>query len=276
MTRHEIRTKSYHNPWIPAEALRTLENEKGTILDVGGGQVPYWRASHVLDIQAFEPESMERNQWGNRELESGKRKGENCGRELDSLTNFASLRRWTASQHTQLDLCCGQRWPFDDKQFDLGLCSHCLEDIRDPLPAVRELSRVCKRVMVIGPSRLFEQIRGIDHPAYCGFYHHPWIMFEEDGKLIFRRKTSVLELKGCHVVCPLGWTLKRELGSMFILSENLQAEERAFWSEESDYKDYADFIRPYLMRRDLFVPDGRPHGLRYWIWRLRQRYLGRL
>ena len=54
-------------------------------------------------------------------------------------------------------------WPFEDQAFDLGLCSHCLEDIRDPLPAVGELGRCCKHTLIVCPSRLFEQMKGVDH-----------------------------------------------------------------------------------------------------------------
>jgi len=244
----------YHNPWIPAEALRILESHHGTILDVGGGAAPYDRADHIVDILPFDACRTERNQWG----------------------NSPSRREWTTEQYTQFDLCGGKAWPFSDKHFDLGLCSHCLEDLRDPIPVVAELSRVCRRVLVICPSRLLEQTRGIDHPAYCGFYHHPWMVFEEGGRIMFRRKTSILELKNCHVVCPIGWTLRPEVGSMFVEGENLHAEEGAFWSEDKDYRDYVEFIRPYLARRDLFIPDGRKHGVLFRVWRLRQKYFGRL
>ena len=181
---------------------------------------------------------------------------------------------WTASQYTQLDLCDGQKWPFEDKQFDLGLCSHCLEDLRDPLPAVRELSRVCKRVLIITPSRLLEQTIGIDHPRYCGFYHHPWMVFQENNKLIFRRKTPIVNLPACHIVCPIGMTLQREQGAALFYGADMEAEERMYWSERDDYEDYCRFIEPYRGRQDLFVRDPRQQGLKYRLWRFRQKYSG--
>lgn len=272
-------TRTYRNPWIPAESLRILADEQGTILDVGGGAAPYCRANHIVDIQAYDADRLIKNRWG------GEMAGNVPGMSGDDLPSSAgkmpdvvksSVPGWRADQYTQLDLCSGKEWPLRDKQFDLGLCSHCLEDLRDPIPVVSELSRVCRRVLVIGPSRLLEQTKGIDHPAYCGFFHHPWIMFEEDGRLIFRRRTAILELRNCHIVCPIGRTLRNELGAMYILGENLRAEERVFWDDGSDYQDYVDFIRPYLGRRDLFVPDGRRHGLLFWVWRYRQKYLGQL
>ena len=245
---------NYHNPWIPEEALNVLAGEQGRILDVGGGAAPYCRASHVLDIQPFDAARLTGNAWGQK---------------LSSTT-----ASWASSQYTQLDLCAGRPWPFEDRQFDLGLCSHCLEDLRDPLQVVRELSRVCKRVLIITPSRLLEQTMGIDHPGYCGFYHHPWIVFAEDGTLIFRRKTPIVNLPACHIVCPAGKTLKREYGTTVFHLGGPAAAERVFWSERDDYDDYSRFIEPYRRRKDLFVRDPCRQGLKYRVWRFRQKHLG--
>jgi len=55
---------TYSNPWIPAEAIRILAGECGRILDVGGGAAPYYRASHIIDIQPFDAARLARNAWG--------------------------------------------------------------------------------------------------------------------------------------------------------------------------------------------------------------------
>jgi SAM-dependent methyltransferase len=255
---------AYHNPWIPPEAIRLLEAERGTILDVGGGASPYCRASHIIDIQPFDGDRLQDNQWGMAMDAAGR-----------SSEDGAHGKRWTVDTYTQLDICRGSKWPFEDGHFDLGLCSHCLEDLRDPLPAARELSRVCKRVLIVTPSRLLEQTMGIDHPRYCGFYHHPWIVFQEkNGTLVFRRKTPIVNLPACHVVCPSGRTLSLEYGAAYFHDEKVEVEERMFWSEREDYEDYRRFIRPYRDRRGIFVRDPRREGWRYHVWRFRQRYLG--
>ena len=57
-------TSAYRNPWIPGEALNILTTETGRILDVGGGAAPYYRATHVLDIQPFDAERLSENAWG--------------------------------------------------------------------------------------------------------------------------------------------------------------------------------------------------------------------
>jgi SAM-dependent methyltransferase len=152
----------YQNRWIPSRALEILASESGTILDLGGGASPYFKATHVADILPFEV-AWRRPFWG------GERENKILPRD-----------------YTQADICAGKPLPFDKDHFDLGLCSHTLEDLRDPINALAELGRVCKRILVITPSRLLEQTRNIAHPRYCGFSHHPWAVFMGEGFIGFR------------------------------------------------------------------------------------------
>jgi len=244
--------RAYSNPWIPAEARSILGNHSGSILDVGGGRSPYARATHIIDIQPFSEEGLRENAWP-------------AGEEA---------RGWAESDYTRADIVSEQQWPFETNQFDLGLSSHCLEDLRDPIPAVREMARVCKKLLLICPSRLIEQIRGIEHPRFCGFPHHPWAVYASGNRLIFRRKTPMLMLPQAHLTCPIGKTLRVEDGSMFFHGETVEPEEQVFFSQAADLQDYTDFITPYRQRNDLFVDDGKPHTLRFWIWKMRQKLLG--
>jgi len=242
--------RPYKNPWIPEAALNILRDEKGSILDVGGS-APFFRATHILDVAPFDPQGLQGKCWG----------GEG--------------RRWTEDQYTLFDLCSGKVWPFKDKTFDLGLCSHTLEDLRDPLPAVKELLRVCRKVLIICPSRLLEQTRGISHPRFCGFEHHPWLVFVEDGVLVFRRKTPIVEFPACHISVPPGCMLEKEKGSMCYYGDNLKVKEWAPWNPTMDYEEYCKFIAPYKQwRHDLFVHDGKRHDFKYWVWCFRQRFCG--
>lgn len=244
--------RTYNNPWIPAEALSILERHTGSILDVGGGLSPYAAATHIVDMQPYSDERLRENAWPINKPPKG----------------------WAESDYTQMDIVSTREWPFETNQFDLGLSSHCLEDLRDPIPAVREMARVCRKLLIICPSRLIEQIRGIDHPRYCGFYHHPWAVYSVGSRLIFRRKTPLLMLPQAHLTCPIGKTLRVEDGSMFFYGETVEPEEEAFWSESEDLADYAKFIEPYRKRDDLFVDDGKRHTVCFWIWKLRQKLLG--
>ncbi len=280
----------YVNPWIPDAARDILARETGAILDVGGA-APYYRSDHIIDIQEFNKEQLQRDCWGmgegdggqttddgRRTTDDGRQRAEDRGRTTEDRRRMMGGEQapsWAEDQYTQFDLCSGEAWPFADEQFDLGLCSHCLEDLRDPLPATREMSRVCRKILVICPSRLLEQTRGIEHPRYCGFSHHQWITFEESGVLVFRRKTRLLELSQCCIVCPAGKTMRRECGAAFFYGDNVIAKEKIFLEESEDYADYVRWIEPYRKRKDLFISDGKKHNLAYWIRRMSQNYLGR-
>jgi hypothetical protein len=255
--------RKYSNPWIPDGAYKILCQEAGSILDVGGGSSPYVGASHIFDIGEFSEQRLAENSWG-------------IPADMTDNPKIANgaTGKWSEKQYSQFDLCSNKPWPFQDKQFDLGLCSHTLEDLRDPFPAISELSRVCRRLLIICPSRLLEQTMGVDHPRCCGFVHHPWMVFGEEGALIFKRKTSVLNLRGCHLSCPLGKTLGREAGSMFVVGSNLKAKEQPFHDMTQESDECRRFLDPYRYRRDIFVSDGYRHNLKYWIWRLRQKYVG--
>jgi SAM-dependent methyltransferase len=241
--------------------LAHLRKQGGSILDVGGGASPYRGATHILDALEFSASRLSANAWGGDE---------------------GVVPSWTSKEYTRHDICSGVAWPFEDQRFDLGLSGHCLEDLRDPLPAVRELCRVSRTVLIICPSRLLEQTRGIDHPRFCGFPHHPWMVYVEDGKLIFQRKTPVLELRGCHLSCPFGMTLPRNLGAMCYLGGPIEPVERVFWSTEQEREDLAGFVREKRTQSTLFVRKPRMvngrHGWRELVGRriyaFRQRYLG--
>jgi len=251
----------YYNPWIPDAALRILSDFTGSILDIGGGGAPFWKASHIIDIQKYSQDKLVVNAWGVPE-------------KVERSSQLKIENKFSRESYTQMDLCGNIRWPFADKTFDLGLCSHTLEDLRNPFSAIEEMNRCCRQLLIVCPSRLLEQTRGVDHPRYCGFYHHPWMVFEENGVLVFRRKTPIVEFPGCHITCPLGKTLKKEYGSMFLFTDSIQTIERAFWNEQEDYADYSQWVGLIRNRRDLFVPDTYRHNLKYWIWKWRQKFLG--
>ena len=66
---------------------------------------------------------------------------------------------FTAATWIRQDIC-GGRWPFDDHFFDFAICSHTLEDVRDPLHVCAELMRVAKAGYIEVPSRVKETCLG--------------------------------------------------------------------------------------------------------------------
>ena len=87
--------------------------------------------------------------------------------------------------------CARDPWPFADGQFDFAVCSHTLEDLRDPVYVCAELNRVARAGYIETPSRLEEQSWGVigDH---VGWAHHRWLADVGDGESEFVAKPHVI------------------------------------------------------------------------------------
>jgi hypothetical protein len=137
------------------------------VLDVGGGASPFARADWVIDLIAYE----DRGLYGPVPDPAGERFGQGTW-----------VRR---------DVCDREPWPFADRQFDFSVCSHTLEDVRDPLYVCSELIRVSKAGYIEIPSRLEEQSYGFQGP-WAGWGHHRWLIDLNGDELTFVLKHHVL------------------------------------------------------------------------------------
>lgn len=154
---------------------RVLERirEDDLVLDVGGWACPFNRADWVIDAEPYDTRGyyakigMPASQGGNRE--------------------YFSRETWVVR-----DLCSREPWPFRDKQFDLSICSHTLEDLRDPLFVCSELARVSKAGYIEVPSRLWESCRGVEHRQMAGLSHHRWLVEVGDNHLQFTQKYHLI------------------------------------------------------------------------------------
>src|SRR3712207_5372782 len=118
-----------------------------------------------------------------------------CGRTRKSVFFFSSRRRHTRYwRDWSSDVCSSDLWPFDDAQFDFVVCSHVLEDIRDPLFVCSELQRVAKAGYIEVPSRLEEQSKGVQGD-WVGWSHHHWIIELNDDRLDFLFKPHMLHTR---------------------------------------------------------------------------------
>lgn len=141
------------------------------VLDVGGWGSPFERADWVLDLMPFET------------------------RGLYGYDRTSARERFSSDTWVQADICDHEPWPFDDDQFDFAVCSHTLEDIRDPLWVCRELQRVARAGYIETPSRAEEQSWGV-HGPWVGWSHHRWLVDVVDGRLRFAMKPGALQERG--------------------------------------------------------------------------------
>jgi len=144
------------------DLLAALPNDL-KVLDVGGASGPLARADHMIDIVPFEQIHWEHIRGG-------------------------QAARFGAQSYTQFDICGRQPWPFADKSFDFSICSHVLEDIRDPLWVCSELIRVSKAGYIEVPSRLYECTFNLEAKGLAGAAHHRWVIDMHQGQLRFTFK----------------------------------------------------------------------------------------
>src|SRR5438105_15001990 len=161
---------------LEANARRICERvgSDALVLDVGGGARPFPRADCVLDLMPYEA----RGQLG----WAGHRDQERFG-----------PRSWV-----QRDICDRDPWPFADRQFDFAICSHTLDDVRDPVWVASELQRVASAGYIEVPSLREELTYGI-HGPWVGWSHHRWLVLVADRRIDFVFKHHVVNRRGSHL-----------------------------------------------------------------------------
>lgn len=176
---------------------------KGRVLDVGGWASPFNRADYVMDTNPYETRGwygtvgLPKSQGGERE--------------------FFTKQTWI-----QRDICDRTPWPFGNKFFDFAICSHTLEDIRDPLFVCSELVRVSNAGYIETPSRMAEQSLGWESPLIAGLSHHRWLVEIEGNHVRFTPKYH----------CVHGDRLSSFPNGFF---QNLSIQERVtylFWADD--------------------------------------------
>lgn len=121
------------------------------VLDVGGASAPFKRADTIIDFVPYESVCISQS------------KGP--GEILFSKNTYISH-----------DICSREPWPIKEKEFDFSICSHVLEDIRDPLWVCSEIIRVSKAGYIEIPSKLYETSFNLEVKNLAGASHHRWIV----------------------------------------------------------------------------------------------------
>jgi hypothetical protein len=187
-----------------------------TVLDVGGWACPLARATTVLDQMPYET------------------------RGLYGVLGDPAAERFTAESWVRHDICARERFPFADDAFDLVVCSHTLEDVRDPVWVASELSRIGRSGYVEVPSRLQEQSWGVNGP-YVGWSHHHWLV---DVDQAAEHIDFVFKLHALHHPGPTGWAFSARF------AEALEERERvstlwwdgAFTARERVFDDVSTLV----------------------------------
>jgi hypothetical protein len=144
------------------------------VLDIGGWARCFNRANYVLDALDYDT----RGQHYQKYLGLGAQGGER---------EYFTRETWI-----QRDICEHTPWPFADKSIDYCICSHTLEDIRDPIWVCHEINRVAKRGYIEVPSKFFEFCRDREPGVPVGLSHHAWIVDLRDSTFHFAAKSHYI------------------------------------------------------------------------------------
>ncbi len=85
--------------------------------------------------------------------------------------------------------------PYGDKEMDFVFCRHTLEDMFNPFPLIKEMSRVGKSGYIECPSPIAEIGRGVDggSPPFRGYHHHRFVVWQFNTELRFISKYPFIE-----------------------------------------------------------------------------------
>ena len=155
-----------------AEARLAALPDDVRVLDVGGWASPLPRANWVIDLLPH------------------------ATRGLYGPAPDPAAERFTEATWVVADVC--EPWPFEDGAFDVAVCGHTLEDVRDPVLVCRELSRVARSGYVEVPHVAEELTWGVQGP-WVGWSHHRWLVEQEGEGLVFAHKPHLLAAEGRHL-----------------------------------------------------------------------------
>lgn len=218
-----------------AETVCTLLErlpEDAVVLDVGAWGRPFRRADWVLDQMPY----------GSRGLYGFD------GPEPERFTERTWIRR---------DICAREPFPFADNSVDFAICSHTLEDVRDPVWVCQELNRVARAGYIEVPARVEEQTYGIQGP-WVGWGHHHWLVDVSASHLDFVFKHHVIHGRPSDHF-PAGYVSglpEEQRVSRLWWEGGFTFAERTFDRPEDLDAYLADFVRAELDRRPERGEDG--------------------
>jgi methyltransferase family protein len=126
------------------------------VLDIGGWADPFNRADWVMDMMPYQSRGLyERSGWIER--------------------RDTEPQRFSESTWIERDICDREPYPFGDGELDFVICSHTLEDVRDPVWVCGEMTRIAKGGYIEVPSVLEELSYGF-RGSLVGWEHHRWLI----------------------------------------------------------------------------------------------------
>jgi hypothetical protein len=206
--------------------------ESDVVLDIGGWAHPFNRANYVMDNEPFETRG-----YYNRTFARS-----NPVPAIGGTVEYFDKSSWI-----RRDVCGRAPYPFADKELDFVICSHTLEDLRDPLWVCSEMIRIGKAGYIEVPSRFSETCRGAE-PGIAGLSHHRWLV-EIDGNTVrFLPKYHRIHNWRYSLPASLRRRMSEDDGSSWMFwHESFQYMEVTLHGDDHllELQSYVDRVQPY-------------------------------
>jgi hypothetical protein len=217
---------------LEATVNRLLEElpDDAVVLDIGAWGCPFRRADWVLDHMPYETRGL----YG---------------------FDGPEPERFDASRWIQRDICDHEPLPFGDDEIDFVICSHTLEDVRDPIWVCKEIARIGKAGYIEVPSRVEEQTYGIQGD-WVGWGHHHWLVDIADNNIDFFFKHHILNGKPAARF-PAGWMdglAPEERVQQLWWTDTFTAREVTFAKYEDTDTYLESFVQKEMSRRGIAPP----------------------
>jgi hypothetical protein len=218
------------------EASRRRIEERLTdgqvVLDVGGWADPFERADWVIDVFPYDTRGLyAREGW---------------------TDERRAAERFSADTWIQRDVCDREPFPFEDDSIDFAICSHTLEDIRDPVWVCSELNRVARAGYIEVPSRLEEQSWGCAG-EFVGWDHHRWLIDVAGGEITFAFKVHSIHAHP-EQYFPAGFWQglgEEERVRSLWWEDAFSYRERIFTDEDETRRELSSFVERELASRGI-------------------------
>jgi Methyltransferase domain len=206
------------------------------VLDIGGWAHPFNRADYVMDCQPYDTRG-----YYNRTFAKN-----NPIPAIGGDVEFFTEQTWIVR-----DICDKKPYPFRDKEIDFVVCSHTLEDIRDPLWVCSEMIRISKAGYIEVPSRIWETCRGTEQ-GIAGLSHHRWLIDIDQSRAFIRF------LPKFHFIHNWRYSLPK---SVLRRLDPLASVQWLYWQDSFQYTEAViNGVENVLDELETFVSSVRPYS----------------